>query len=273
VDRDAIKKHWERSAQQHGSALAATTNTDTIKQLEIDALHRAVRRITDNAPPALRLLEVGCGNGFNCVALARLLPRSTVVGVDLIEEMVHAAKQARDEAGLTERIDFYVGDASDLSGLASSLGSFDIAFTDRCIINLPSDSLQMQAIDELISFVRPGGHLLILENVTQAYDRQNQWRVAAGLQPRTPAPFNRFVDEDVLLKHAESRHLDLISVDEFGSLHDLVLYVLVPMTNGGQVEYDHPSVRAVTMLSLNAADDLRPFPGVGQNRLYVLRRG
>jgi hypothetical protein len=67
--------------------------------------------------------------------------------------------------------------------------------------------------------------------------------------------------------------LELVEVDDFGSLHDVLLYVLLPSVNEGTVVYDHPVMGAVTNLLENASDlPADAFGSFGQNRLYVYRR-
>ena len=58
-----------------------------------------------------------------------------------------------------------------------------------------------------------------------------------------------------------------MAVDEFAALHDLVLYVLVPASNGGTVDYGHPVVEAATRLLL-ACPGAGGVTSAGQNRLF-----
>jgi hypothetical protein len=52
-----------------------------------------------------------------------------------------------------------------------------------------------------------------------------------------------------------------------------MLYVLVPATNGGEVDYDHPLVEAATKLSVAASSTRSgPFGSAGQNRLYLCKK-
>ena len=55
---EQVKTHWERWANEYGTALRATTKTHTIKLLEVFALTR-------HLPTDARILEIGCGNGYN----------------------------------------------------------------------------------------------------------------------------------------------------------------------------------------------------------------
>ena len=55
------------------------------------------------------VLDVGCGPGHYCTALARE-GAEHVVGIDFAEQMVHLARQRAETAGVTERCRFIVGD-------------------------------------------------------------------------------------------------------------------------------------------------------------------
>jgi 2-polyprenyl-3-methyl-5-hydroxy-6-metoxy-1,4-benzoquinol methylase len=73
-------------------------------------LHQRLR----SAPPP-RVLDLGCGLGASSVALAEAYPRATVLGVDLDEASVAAARAAAVEAGVADRVLFQVGDAAHLA--------------------------------------------------------------------------------------------------------------------------------------------------------------
>jgi ubiquinone/menaquinone biosynthesis C-methylase UbiE len=266
-----IRHHWQTWARQYGTSLRATTKTSTAKVMELDALSRAIAGIEQQAGRAIRILEVGCGNGQNCLNLLEAHPQASFTGIDFIEEMVMAANSVKAERGLPDdRVAFQVGNVLDLK-LAPQ--SFDIVFTDRCLINLNTDALQQAAVAGLAKLLAPQGHLLMIENSQQTYEAQNALRAKAGLPMRQPAEFNHFFDESTLLPALPAFGLTLLDVEDFISLHDLVLYVLVPMTNGGTVDYEHPMVAAATSLNL-AATALKPggLGAWGQNRLYKCRR-
>ena len=75
MELDDIELHWREWAKA-GVDLSATTKTATIKQLEIAALARAIRRSgIDDCQRTV--LEAGCGNGQNCIALAHALRNLT----------------------------------------------------------------------------------------------------------------------------------------------------------------------------------------------------
>jgi predicted O-methyltransferase YrrM len=272
MERDEIHDHWANSATTYGSELRATTKTRTIKALEIDALVRRLRNLIGDAQP-IRALEVGCGNGVNCIALAKAFPQVIVDGVDFIPEMIAAARENARVAGIERQTRFFVGEALELGPVAGLDAAYDVVFTDRCLINLNKVELQKIAISRLGSRLKPGGYLLMIENSLLTYGRQNRCRELLGLPPRSPASFNLFFDESVILPHIETDGLQLLDIEDFSSLHDLVLYVLVPAINGGEVDYGHPLVEAATKLNLTMpVSDRVAFGGLGQNRLYVYRK-
>lgn len=270
---DETREHWQQSAAMYGRSLEATTKTWTAKRLELDALVRRFTLILDGTDRAGAVLEAGCGNGVNCLELASTFPNLSVDGVDYIPAMVAAAEQNRAAAAHGDQVRFFVGDVLHMDDVQELRPEYDIVFTDRCLINLGSVEEQQLGISSLAAKVKPGGHLVMIENSAATYASQNLLRTVLGLEPRTPAPFNLFFDEAEILAHILSLDLKVIEIEDFMSLHDLVLYVLVPAGNGGEIDYGHQMVQTATTLSQAASAAARsPFGAVGQNRLYCCQK-
>lgn len=273
MDKQANKEHWTSWAQEHGEKVQATTRTATAKLIEIGALTAAITQYLGADESLSRILEVGCGNGVNCVRLAQNFPGVEFVGLDYVPEMVINAQQLATKEGVADRCTFQEGDALDLDRTLKDMKDFDVAFTVRCLINLQTDENQVAALTSLVSRVRPGGLILLIENSQQSYAKQNTLREILGLEPRTPAAFNHFIDEELFLMEAEKLPISHVNTVDISSLHDILLYVLVPATNGGVVDYEHPLVAAATDLELRVNDDLASvFGGFGQNRLFIFQR-
>ena len=64
--------------------------------------------------PALRILDLGCGDGTTAVPLAQL--GAEVVGIDIARNLVDAGNRRAEQAGLS-RLKFEQGDACDLQGV------------------------------------------------------------------------------------------------------------------------------------------------------------
>jgi SAM-dependent methyltransferase len=254
MTQQRVKAHWSDWATRYGRDLRATTLASSIKRLEIDALRRAIER--GSLPHNARVLEVGCGNGQNIAALATSFENYSWTGVDYIPEMISAAKE--NCPGKT----FIVGDVMDLP----DIGPYDLVFTDRMLINLGDVTMQKRAIDNLASVSQ--GLLILIENSRQTKDAQNDLREVVGLPRRKDAEFNLFLDDDVVIPHLKSL-FSTVEVEDFGSLHDILLYVLLPATLGDAGHYDHPIMQAVADLCTKVPISAGHF---GQNRLYYCRR-
>lgn len=272
MEPQEIREHWTRWAISYGADIRATTRTWTAKALEIDALQRRLRSIVSDCTD-VSVLEMGCGNGLNCVEMAKIFSGIQFDGVDYISEMVTAAMENGRKNNVHERLRFFVGNVIAVGDIPGLRATYDVVFTVRCLINLNTIELQKRAISALSTKLKPGGHLLMIENSMTSYEQQNHCRMALGLPPRRPAGFNLFFDEAEIRPHLTSIGLELRDIEDFSSLHDLMLYVLAPAINGGSVDYDHPLVHAVTKLSSYLSSHMpTSFGSFGQNRMFVCRK-
>ncbi len=127
------------------------------------------------SPAPERILDVGCGTGAGTLFFAREFPQARVRGVDLSEEMIHAAvaKVGLDPEG---RIAFRVGDAS---SLPYPEDSFDLVAQ----LNMPP------FFAELARVLRPGGQVIVASSwgpETPFYTRPSllRWKfLQHGVEP------------------------------------------------------------------------------------------
>ena len=269
MDLNSIKSHWKEWATTNGDNLYATTRTKTIKKLEIDVLRRWIEK---KGPTNNQILEIGCGNGTNCIALSQIFPDNIFYGLDYVDEMIaHAKKRAGDIPNLQ----FGVDDATELRSPIIQGKAFDIIFTNRCLINLNTIELQKKAIKKVFEQLNPNGYYLMLENSVDSYANQNACREAAELPKRTPADFNLFLDDKIILPYLQNElNATIEAIDNFASLHDLFLYVISPLQNDGKVIYENEYLEGITDFLLKIGDfGYNKFGEFGQNRLYVIKKG
>jgi SAM-dependent methyltransferase len=69
-----------------------------------------------------RVLDIGCGLGWSSVSIAEALPKVTILGVDLDDASIEAARPIAERAGVADRVRFEAKDAAELAG-----AGFDLA--------------------------------------------------------------------------------------------------------------------------------------------------
>jgi SAM-dependent methyltransferase len=104
--------------------------------------------------PGERILDVACGKGASLVpAAAATGPEGRVTGVDIVPEMVEAARRALRDAGYAN------GDAAVMDGGALTFAdaSFDVVLCANAVAFLGME----RALTGFARVLRPGGRLLV----------------------------------------------------------------------------------------------------------------
>ncbi len=106
--------------------------------------------------PGARIADIGCGAGWSTIALARAYPSATVLGVDIDEPSIQAAKANAEAADVADRARFVVAAGQTLS----DHGPFDAAFAFECVHDMPRPVEVLAAIHEA---VRSDGLVVIMD--------------------------------------------------------------------------------------------------------------
>jgi 2-polyprenyl-3-methyl-5-hydroxy-6-metoxy-1,4-benzoquinol methylase len=108
------------------------------------------------ADPPARIADIGMGQGWSSIALARGYPKVRVDGFDLDEASVQAAQENARAAGMDDRVSFQIRDAGD----PDLAGSYDLALAFECIHDMPNPVAVLGAMRRLVG---PGGTVLIVD--------------------------------------------------------------------------------------------------------------
>ena len=103
--------------------------------------------------PALRVLDLGCGDGTTAVPLARL--GAEVVGIDIARNLVEAGNKRAAAAGLS-RLKFQEGDACNLEGVANHSFDMTVSLFGAMFAPKPFDVAK-----EMVRVTKPGGRIVM----------------------------------------------------------------------------------------------------------------
>ncbi len=217
---DFILDFWEKQAQKHRTSFKASWGDIYAISLEIDNIGKFISR-------GDRVLDVGCANGYSTLSHLKKNVFS-ITGIDFSEKMIEQAKI--NKKGLRkidrEKVSFEEGD---VRSLRFASGSFDVVYTTRVLINLPSWSQQKQGIDECLRVCRKGGRVIFSEAFREPLVRLNSMRRIVGLPPLVEHVFNKYLKKKYLEKYLKAKNkkykiIDFSSVYYLGSrfLRELV---------------------------------------------------
>jgi O-methyltransferase len=109
---------------------------------------------------ANRVLEIGTFTGYSTLCMARALPTDgRLITCDISEKWPAIASPYWERAGVADRIDVRVGDASEILKILAEQGSdsFDFVFIDA------DKAHYRQYYEDAITLVKPGG-LIAIDN-------------------------------------------------------------------------------------------------------------
>lgn len=107
--------------------------------------------------PSSRCLDVGCGGGDVSVALARLIPDGSVLGVDIDETKIELARTEAADAGLGN-VEFQVRDVMEPFPHGER---FDVVYVRFVLTHLPDPAT---ALASMCACLAPGG-VLVAEDI------------------------------------------------------------------------------------------------------------
>ena len=132
-----------------------------------------------------RVLDVASGTGDMLLQAMRDEPAASGLGIDPSIHMLQIARHKAIQAGVSQRVEFYQGDAMNLPFPDHSFDASVISFGIR---NVPNRG---RALSEMARVTRPGGRVVILElseptkgalrRVARFYIRQLVPRIGAWL--------------------------------------------------------------------------------------------
>jgi len=169
----------ELEADEIKSCCATMYESDLVKVLLGESYHPGGLALTRklinaaNVRPGSYVLDVASGPGTTTSVLAQDFS-ARVVGVDLGELTIAKAKEKAEAAGLSNRVEFIVGDAEKLP-LESSI--FDVAVCECAFCTFPD---KQTAANEMARVLKPGGRVALSDIVLEQDKIGNSLKTLAG---------------------------------------------------------------------------------------------
>jgi ubiquinone/menaquinone biosynthesis C-methylase UbiE len=167
---------WNERPQIHNDSRKVNIDDLAQREIENDFLLKHLK-------PTDEVLEVGCGNGF----LTSLL-RQHVKHVDAFDYSENMVSQAKELYGQTNNAFFH----DNVINPQHVEKTYDVVVCIRVLINLADFEQQKQALKNLLSWVKPGGKLLLLEGFKEGFEALNKVRIDANMKELSPASINYY---------------------------------------------------------------------------------
>lgn len=234
---EKIKHYWEERASVSQDQ-SATTNDIWLRELEIKTIIETLEelKILDKS----NILDVGCGDGYSTLKIAKRFPRLSFQGIDFSENMIKMANsnfEKYDNRNL--KVKFSVGNVLDLDKLVSS--KVDVVISDRCLINLESLNHQRKAVEKIANVINNHGYFVAIENFVEGHESMNQARKKLNLAEIPIRWHNLFFNESDFMSVVK-KNFKLISLKNFSSSYYFatrIIYSKICDNNKTEPDYNH----------------------------------
>ncbi|MCX5807278.1 MAG: class I SAM-dependent methyltransferase [Proteobacteria bacterium] len=218
ASKDDVKSFWQGRAHDEGLSNQVTHRDKWQRWLEIERIKQLLKSND-------RVIDVGCGNGYTTRKISNFV--GEIIGIDYSEEMISRAisEVAEDKKNKKNMISFAVCDITKLK--PSHFGFFDMAISERCLINLEDWDEQKKAISNIAGVLKPGGYFLFIEGSSLGRSELNNFRKSVGLESMPPVWHNLDFDEHKLMKYLD-RFFALEERFHFG-MYDFIARVIHPL--------------------------------------------
>lgn len=129
--------------------------------------------------PGGTILDIGTGPGYLPIEIAKRSSEVHIIGVDLSRKLIDMARSNTAEAGLSDRLQFQLGNAGRIEFNDSA---FDMVISTGMLHSIKDP---VKVIQEMYRVLKAGGEAWIFDpaRVSSAVDRK-QWKASLNLRER-----------------------------------------------------------------------------------------
>jgi len=245
-DEKSIIDLYKSEAIKYGDTAESTIKDKRIRNLEKTAL---IKHLCDGK----KIIELGCGNGFVSEIVADKF-NVDLTGIDLSREMITIAKK-RGCKNSHSKLSFKVKNILNID----EKSKYDIAYSIRCLQNIPSWELQKKALFNVANMLKPGGVYIMIESFNSGLNKLNLARKELDL-PAIKEPWhNNYFDQDRVCESMTEFNLDLILEDCFLSGFFFGSRVIYPVLLKDSSKASYESVLNDYFVHFPPYDDFSPI--------------
>jgi len=243
---DQILDLYKQEASRHGESGTSTIQDIRTRQLEM-------QQIFSYVSDGMRVLEVGCGNGY---VAAALVTRKAVEldAFDYSDDLVQIAK-GREIAGTRGTVRFRRGDILELDAPTT----YDLIFTERVLQNLTSWEEQKKALGNIARALKPEGRFVMEECFWSGLNNLNAARQELGLQAIAESWHNLYFHDDKVRDTCDASGLDFVEENRFLSGYYFGSRVLLPALVPEGTKVSSTSILNDYFCALPPAGDFSPM--------------
>jgi ubiquinone/menaquinone biosynthesis C-methylase UbiE len=232
---ELIRAHYRAVAEKYGESPRSSMEDDFVRGKEIECIVNFYRFLKEDAQHPLKVLEVGCGNGYALELLSSVDGTDQFWGVDFTAELLSIARKRQ-----LPNCVFMQGDARALDAQPEF---FDWVYTERCLINILDSDAQLEALRQIANVLKPKGYYLMIEGFADGLRNYNKARLECGLPEVKEALHNKNFERDEIFAKirdlftiVEGSQLERYSIaSNFLSSYYFVSRVLYPALTKGEV--------------------------------------
>lgn len=245
---DKIKDHYKKLANTLGTSKEMSMKDNFTRDAEIaDILTCLSHFLLHKKIP--KVLEIGCGNGYTAQKINESI-KIDYTGVDFCEDLV--------ELAINRNIENFTFITGNVLNLDFGDETYDIIFSERCLINLDSWKKQRRGMAEIYRVLKKGGIYIMIECFTDGLHNINEARRVLGLKAVEQPFHNKYFDKTAFMKDIrgkfviyDDRHPEfaVIHKTNFLSSYYFGRSVLYPAINQNkEIEYNNKFVEFFTYM-------------------------
>lgn len=267
--KDNEKQEFLRKSYESRNAgdIYATSRDFNLRELEIEIIRKHINGKG-------KIVDIGCGNGYTLISLAKSLEKRDMMGIDFTKNLIDGAKKILEgkKKELKSIPSFIHADALEFLRKETA-NKYGTVISERFIQNLPSQQIQQEALINMFRILSKGGILLLLEGSEDGFNSLNEIRNKVGLSIISPTSKENVSAIRVNEPTFEEFLINKIGykiIGKFGfSYYFAISRVFYPL----YISPQNPRFDSkINDIAKRIQENLPYNPGLGSNVLWVLQK-